>query len=584
MKRNLHFTLIFFAFIFSFNLLTAQHLIKEMPLSQQVSSSEQIVEGEVIKTKSMWNANRTHIYTVNTIKVYKVFKGEALNEIQVITPGGVIGLQAERVTPSLNLSKSDLGIFFLSESKSGLSNGSKIFDPYGSVQGFYRYELSSDVAVNTFNRVAGISTKMYSNITNLTRKDYVEITSFNAPNNARIAAPGETLAIESISPLTASAGTETVLTITGTGFLSVQGTVSFPDADTGGTEYKEVYEPQIISWSSTEILVMIPSFAGTGPVRVTTTTGTNFQSEALTIIYAHINLIPDDADPVMEYPTQLINDNGSGGYTWRYNQDFNINTAARESFRRAFDTWVCNTGVNWIIGSPTVIAASEFDNINIITFDDFDQLPENILGRATSYFNGCFEGSGPDVNWFVVELDIIFDDDANWNFGPDLPVGNEIDFETVAVHELGHALQLAHIIDPGAIMHYNVAPRTANRDPEENDIVGAEAIFNRSANDPVCGQPVMTQSACSLSTEDILAANISIYPNPANKNFSIKTSSNISIESISMHDVLGKRVLSSKLDSSSDINIINVDNLSPGVYFARIISEQGSLVKKVIIE
>ena len=56
----------------------SQELLFEIPLSNQVENSSQIIEGKVISKQSFWDANQQNIYTVNTIEVYKVFKGEIL--------------------------------------------------------------------------------------------------------------------------------------------------------------------------------------------------------------------------------------------------------------------------------------------------------------------------------------------------------------------------------------------------------------------------------------------------------------------------------------------------------------------------
>ena len=48
------------------------HLLKEIPLSEQVNSAEVIAEGEVIAKKSYWDSNKHNIYTVNTIDLSKL--------------------------------------------------------------------------------------------------------------------------------------------------------------------------------------------------------------------------------------------------------------------------------------------------------------------------------------------------------------------------------------------------------------------------------------------------------------------------------------------------------------------------------
>jgi hypothetical protein len=55
----------------------AQELMFEVPLSEQITNSSQIVEGKVISKNSLWDINRQNIYTINTIEVYKSFKGQS---------------------------------------------------------------------------------------------------------------------------------------------------------------------------------------------------------------------------------------------------------------------------------------------------------------------------------------------------------------------------------------------------------------------------------------------------------------------------------------------------------------------------
>ena len=82
----------------------------------------------------------------------------------------------------------------------------------------------------------------------------------------------------------------------------------------------------------------------------------------------------------------------------------------------------------------------------------------------------------------------------------------------------------------------------------------------------------------TLGREDVLElAKVSIYPNPTSDHLNIKT--NAVITSIEMFDLLGKSVL-----RSSSAQRIMVNHLPAGVYMLRIITEQGKLTKKVIIE
>ena len=44
-------------------------------LNQRIDNSSQIFEGEVISKLSYWNEDKSHIYTINVVNIYKVFKG-----------------------------------------------------------------------------------------------------------------------------------------------------------------------------------------------------------------------------------------------------------------------------------------------------------------------------------------------------------------------------------------------------------------------------------------------------------------------------------------------------------------------------
>ena len=48
----------------------AQEMMYEVPLSDQVQFSTQIIEGKVISKKSFWDVNRQNIYTTNILKFY----------------------------------------------------------------------------------------------------------------------------------------------------------------------------------------------------------------------------------------------------------------------------------------------------------------------------------------------------------------------------------------------------------------------------------------------------------------------------------------------------------------------------------
>jgi hypothetical protein len=365
------------------------------------------------------------------------------------------------------------------------------------MQGFIKYDLQEQRASDPFKKYNDVENELY-NIFSPAR-NYTVVRPFtihtNEPSTQRL------LDITGFSPTTITAGTGSVLTINGSGFGATQGAgvVQFRNADDGGATFIQPLQTQYLSWSDAVITVQVPQNAATGEVRVIQ--GSTFSSPGtLTVSFAHLNVDFDPGAGTVAYQTDHVNDNGTGGYTWRMNTGFDADVAARASFVRAFDTWRCGTDVNWTIGANTAANDAISDGINIICYDNTAPLSPGILGVCYSYWSGC--ASGPTIIWFVNELDIIFDEGSNiapfaWEFGPATPTAFEYDFETVAVHELGHGHQLGHVISPGAIMHYAIFNGAFNRALGANDLAGGNFVQAKSEVANICGPgPMSAYTGC----------------------------------------------------------------------------------------
>lgn len=84
-------------------------------------------------------------------------------------------------------------------------------------------------------------------------------------------------------------------------------------------------------------------------------------------------------------------------------------------------------------------------------------------------------------------------------------------------------------------------------------------------------------------TTNSLAGNFSvidfiIYPNPATDILNISLNNNFTLEKVTIYNNLGQVVKTSK-----DV-VVNVENLSPGIYFSEVATNQGKATKKVIIK
>lgn len=597
----------------------AQVSLKEISLKEQINNSSLVVEGQVISQKSFWDADHRLIYTAHTVDIYKVFKGEVVETIEVLTLGGVVGLNAMIASNTLKLREGNVGVFTLYDSKVSLyskgTSKNKIFQAYSSLQGFYKYNLHHNAALNPFNKKQGVQSSFYNEIMIHTKSSYIEVADFNVNNEHQKLIKSNRaliLGITDFSPSTRTAGTGSTIIINGTDFGDTQGKVGFANADSGGVsmgfpDYINALDTQVVSWTSTQIEVEVPDFAGTGKIRITHNDTSTLESTTdLTITYAQNNVIADFGGGFQAFETQHYDDNNSGGYTWEmYTDFFNetepgiIETGYKAAFLRAFESWRCATKINWevsatvttidVIGKDDDPADGELeaDGTNVIRFDNGSELDAGVLGRCTSWYQvfGC-----SPIVWRVGDLDIVFDDDANWYFGGGTIASGEFDFETVALHELGHGHQLGHVINPNNVMHYILTSGTANTTLDANSISAANNIQSRSTTNQACGTPFMPplmtnySGSCGLNVENFTLENsISLYPNPTKKEFFIK-STIVNLDKVEIYDVSGRLISQIDVSNASRTIPVNLAGASKGMYFVNIHSDINFITKKLVIE
>ena len=549
----------------------------EVPLKSQVESSKLIIEGEVISKRAFWDEKQEKIYTVNTIEISKVFKGISGNLIDVLTLGGNVGDIALTVSHSPNLHEGDFGVFFLRETNKALKRNdtskNKEYEIYSGMQGYYKYDEISQSIKNIFSIYKNSDNEFYNLIKGYTNIDYYEKQVID--RSAKIISGKLVPFISNFSPTSSAAGVGAEIVINGFTFGTTKGKVQFSNANDGGTSFIDALDSEVTNWTNTSITVKVPSRAGTGPIRVLDASGfSSTSSGSLTIPYAIIN-----NSGVMQ---QHYDTNGSGGYTWQMSSDFNTHVA-REPFLRAFNTWVCETGVNWEISSSTTFASSfARDGISVIAFDtSTDELDAGVLGATLNWTSSCTAGRVID------EIDFIFDDErSNWNYSETNAGPGEVDFETVVLHELGHGHALAHVISPGSLMHFSISNGSTIRTLDANDMAAGEFVHNISVNNPKCSKNPMISISCPpLSISEIdLASAIKLYPNPTKGKLFVKTDSSIRLERIYVYDISGRLLKRYDLTPSMDLEYLNFSTASSGVYFIKIYTENTSISKRIVFE
>ena len=160
--------------------------------------------------------------------------------------------------------------------------------------------------------------------------------------------------------------------------------------------------------------------------------------------------------PAQSSAKQFIDKNGKGGYTFFF--DKSVPSKAKEAFKRAVQKWVDLTGVNWTV--------SENSGDSLVTF-------KNLYGSLGFAYSQWINYPG-EPSW-ITSLKIEFNQGTNWFYGENPSKINfmQYDFETVALHELGHCFQLGHDGDPQELMYPTNRNGETKRTITPNAISGA---------------------------------------------------------------------------------------------------------------
>ncbi len=505
---------ILFAFLLSVIPVISYGQCMTYPVNVQdrIQQSTLIIEGKVVSQYSFWNSSQTFIYTSNVIDVYKVFKGNVtVNQVEVITEGGIIGNTMITAEPALQLRLNDIGVFFgIPAQVPNVSSPIPTplqFEGYASNQSFIRYDMEDLVASDPFYTFNDIITDIYQYIPTITGQSYIDVIPFTLPLPGNSGPPvnPSPMAFPVISAITSpsTAGTFSLVTITGNNFgagpFGGSRALEFRDANNGGAGFVPTPANHIVSWANATIQAWVPTQAGSGSIRVTNDLGeATISGVTITINYNESNVNSGGT----YYQPDLVNDNGTGGYNFVYNTTLNGNAPAVAAFERALQTWRCGTFVNFNRLGTTAVSCQALDNTNVVTFDGSCALPAGVLGVSYSYYSSCASGV-----WYLNENDLKFRTNAtggiNWNYGPAPTAGGQFDFESVALQELGHSHQLGHTITPVTVMNYAVGPNTDRRTLTPiSETAGGNDIMSRSVINNVCSPSAMialTVSNCSIN-------------------------------------------------------------------------------------
>lgn len=232
-------------------------------------------------------------------------------------------------------------------------------------------------------------------------------------------------------------------------------------------------------------------------------------------------------------------------------------------------------------------------NFSVVAIPNFDVVDSDVsdIGFSILLPDGDFDATNLTQfngrNWTLTQVLAVqltglgLGDGTRDAFVFTLPPG-----QTILSHNTGELITLVSF-DITNMPSFGLIELLANDDPIAIGLSGAANSFYNSNIDNTTTQDYFLEinpgfASFSFSTLSIVELegkndSVTLYPNPTSATLNIKTS--LSIDSVIVLDLLGKRQM-----YFEETETIDVSHLSSGIYMVNITTENGIVVKKMVIK
>lgn len=216
-----------------------------------------------------------------------------------------------------------------------------------------------------------------------------------------------------------------------------------------------------------------------------------------------------------------------------------------------------------------------YNNWNVFAvFEQYDSATDwgSVLLEANWSSGGILFESGYNTNYIGC--------DYTWNFNEwhHLAVTYSRVTDSTKFYVDGNLLcskQYLEAFTPDTLNPYVIGRSLSGPDEYSNGTIDEVRIYNRALRDI----ELMQLPATTTSIKNEILRGISVYPNPASDVLYCKTDKPLQHATLSVIDMLDKELISAKNQTGDHLDL-NIQSLSPGVYFLQIKDgDQGFLQK-----